>query len=197
MNQTQKKKLARLKFLELREKEIVKKESLIYIQVENFLKNFLKLNPSQKDLYVCTYWPLKGEIDLRGLKDSFNIKFALPCCTNKKQLQYRIWSDNNLENDICGIPSPIHNELINPENISIIFVPALAIDLKGNRLGYGGGYFDCLRKDPLWRSIITPVVLPEGCVTKTALPLDSWDIPFNIWITEKGVTKIKNSPTIY
>ena len=40
------------------------------------------------------------------------------------------------------IPEPIHGELIPPEQIDVVFVPMLACDLKGNRVGYGKGFYD-------------------------------------------------------
>jgi 5-formyltetrahydrofolate cyclo-ligase len=45
-----------------------------------------------------------------------------------------------------GIPEPINsdNELIElfPEKIEVVFVPLLAFDLQGNRVGYGKGFYD-------------------------------------------------------
>jgi 5-formyltetrahydrofolate cyclo-ligase len=42
-----------------------------------------------------------------------------------------------------GIPEPIHqNEFCLPENFDAVFVPLLASDTKGNRLGYGKGFYD-------------------------------------------------------
>lgn len=45
-----------------------------------------------------------------------------------------------------GIPEPINseNELLEvmPQKIEVVFVPLLAFDLKGNRVGYGKGFYD-------------------------------------------------------
>ena len=190
MTQEFKKSLIRKEFYNLREKEVTKKQSIIYLEVENFLEDFLLKNPLKRKLSVGIYWPLKGEVDLRNLKDTFNLQFVLPCCNNKKEIQYREWKDQLLKKDVCGIPAPTNEPLVNPENIGIIFVPALAIDKNGNRLGYGGGYFDNLRSNSTWRAIVSPVVLPQICVSKSTLPKDPWDIPFESWITENGINKI-------
>lgn len=40
------------------------------------------------------------------------------------------------------IPEPIHGKEIPPELVDIVFVPLLACDLKGNRVGYGKGFYD-------------------------------------------------------
>ena len=192
MQNINKKDIIRKKFLKIREKELIENQSKIYQQVENFITNFYCLNPNKKDQYIAIYWPLKGEVDLRGLKDSFNGPFALPCCNNKGQLEYREWTNSGLFKDSCGIPSSTREKLIQPQEMGIIFVPALAIDKNGTRLGYGGGFYDRLMEDPIWRSIDSVVVIPEKCVVKTALPADHWDIPFENWITENGQYKISN-----
>lgn len=44
-------------------------------------------------------------------------------------------------NDL-GIPEPVNGIEINEQQIQVVFVPLLAFDLKGNRVGYGGGYYD-------------------------------------------------------
>ena len=80
---------------------------------------------------------------------------------------------------------------INPKDISILFVPAIAIDKEGYRLGYGGGYFDRLRQKDLWLSIPSFVVISNNCISKTTLPRDKWDVPFNGWISEKGLHQIE------
>ncbi len=41
-----------------------------------------------------------------------------------------------------GIPEPSGGIQIRPEQIDVVFVPLLAADLKGNRLGYGKGFYD-------------------------------------------------------
>ena len=41
-----------------------------------------------------------------------------------------------------GVPEPISGIEINPSQIDVVFIPLLAYDSKGNRLGYGGGFYD-------------------------------------------------------
>lgn len=44
------------------------------------------------------------------------------------------------------IHEPVHNELVGSEKIDLIFVPLLAFDRRGNRVGYGKGFYDKLLK---------------------------------------------------
>jgi len=41
-----------------------------------------------------------------------------------------------------GIPEPIGGIAVAPTQIEVVFVPLLAYDLTGNRIGYGKGYYD-------------------------------------------------------
>ncbi len=41
-----------------------------------------------------------------------------------------------------GIPEPEDGIEIDPEKIEVIFIPLLAYDTKGNRVGYGKGFYD-------------------------------------------------------
>ena len=41
-----------------------------------------------------------------------------------------------------GIREPIRTKYIDPSILEVIIVPLLIFDLHGNRVGYGGGYYD-------------------------------------------------------
>ncbi|HBR53877.1 MAG TPA: 5-formyltetrahydrofolate cyclo-ligase [Flavobacteriaceae bacterium] len=41
-----------------------------------------------------------------------------------------------------GIPEPVHGISIDPKQLDVVFVPLLAFDTKGNRVGYGKGFYD-------------------------------------------------------
>ena len=47
------------------------------------------------------------------------------------------------------------------------------IDKNGNRLGYGAGCFDRLRRNKYWRAIPAFVVLPNVCVSNSLFPINS------------------------
>ena len=41
-----------------------------------------------------------------------------------------------------GIPEPVSENELNPLEFDVVLVPLLAADINGNRVGYGGGYYD-------------------------------------------------------
>ncbi len=84
-----------------------------------------------------------------------------------------------------GIPEPINGTILEPMEIDIVFVPLLAFDEKGFRVGYGKGYYDrylsrC-RKD----------ILKIGFSFFEAEPviedIDNYDVPLNLCITPLNV----------
>ena len=144
-----------------------------------------------KRKYIGIYWPLKGEVDIRFIKEINMQKVALPSSSKIKGINYYHWTDDKLKLDSNNIPSPEGDSPINPDDISMLFVPAIAIDKNGYRLGYGGGYFDRLRQKDLWRSIPSFVIISNNCISEQPLPRDNWDVPFSGWISEKGLHQIK------
>lgn len=51
-------------------------------------------------------------------------------------------ADAPLAKNNLGIAEPIDGEVIDPKTIDLIICPLLAFDLKGNRVGYGKGFYD-------------------------------------------------------
>ncbi len=162
----------------------------IKLKVKSALKELIKRYHIEEK-YIGIYWPLKGEVDIRFIKELNNQKIALPSSSKVKGLKYHHWSNDQLELDSNKIPAPLGEKAIRPSDISFLFVPAIAIDLDGYRLGYGGGYFDRLRKKDLWISIPSFVVISNNCISKKPLPREEWDLPFNGWISETGLHQIE------
>lgn len=58
-------------------------------------------------------------------------------------LKHYLLDDNTkLAINNYGIPEPVDGILINEQQIDVVFVPLLAFDIKGNRVGYGKGFYD-------------------------------------------------------
>jgi 5-formyltetrahydrofolate cyclo-ligase len=86
-----------------------------------------------------------------------------------------------------GILEPqLESPLLEPDCVDLILVPAVAMDQHGYRLGYGGGYYDRLRSNPLWRRIPTMGIVFDFAYL-AQLPVEVWDLPLDAVCTELGV----------
>tara|TARA_Y100001968_G_scaffold333212_1_gene394754 strand:- start:5511 stop:6077 length:567 start_codon:yes stop_codon:yes gene_type:complete len=182
MNNYNKKEELRKEFKEQRQRTTQIINHKIYQNVEDYVlrDNYCKSN------IIGIYWPLGGEIDIRLLNKKGISKTALPSSNNNGLIDYRYWNNGPFKKDSKGILFPKNGRILSPEEISFLLIPALAIDKKGYRLGYGGGFYDRLRAIKEWRDLKAIIVVPKNCISDEPLPIDKWDIPFNGWIDETG-----------
>ncbi len=88
-----------------------------------------------------------------------------------------------------GILEPTgEEEKATPFSLDLIFVPALAIDLKGNRLGQGGGYYD--RYLPKTRGVTAALVLTQQ--VQKGFPCEKTDFLVKYIIETKEIIKVQN-----
>lgn len=93
-----------------------------------------------------------------------------------------------LQHGMFGIREPEENAAsVEPESIDLVLVPALMASERGERLGYGGGYYDRLLPQ-LHADCTRIVVLPEALV-RPELPTDPWDQPLDILVTEARILR--------
>lgn len=70
------------------------------------------------------------------------IKVAVPRVNGDKMDFYVIRDKSELSIGSYGILEPVTDTIIYPDEKSLIIMPGLVFDTKGNRIGYGGGYYD-------------------------------------------------------
>lgn len=79
-----------------------------------------------------------------------------------------------------GIPEPLERHPVPVETADLMIVPGLAFDQKGNRLGYGAGFYD--RILPHYHR--TTVALAFEVQIVPAVPVTDLDIPVHKIVTE-------------
>ena len=92
---------------------------------------------------IAGVWPLAGEMDLRPLLHALHARghrIVLPHTPPRgAALCFRVWAPGSaMLRERFGTWRP-DGALAEPD---MLFVPLLAFDRSGHRLGYGGGYYD-------------------------------------------------------
>lgn len=100
----------------------------------------------ESSLTIGIYYPLPHEVDLRPLLAEYpQHRFAFPRCLKERRMEFRLVRDlsADMEPAAMGIPAPkAHCPVMLPEALDILVVPGVAFTAQGDRMGYGGGYYD-------------------------------------------------------
>ena len=140
---------------------------------------------------VLTYVSVSSEVSTRmfiegALHDEKTV--AVPRCLPGHRLEFvAITSLDQL------VPAPF-NLLEPPKDLSVLaevqmndsicIVPALLVDTKGYRLGYGAGFYDRFLSTYSGKKICLTY---QQNMSKTELPHSEFDVPVDMVITESGV----------
>lgn len=147
--------------------------------------------------HLALYLSNDGEVDLEGLAAaawSRGKHCYLPVLS--PLFHNRLWfapfgPDTPLALNRFGIPEPdLHHHAMRPAwTLDLVFMPLVAFDAEGNRLGMGGGFYDrtfaYFGRRSRWRK---PRIVGTafGFQQVEKLPCESWDVPMDGVVTEDG-----------
>jgi 5-formyltetrahydrofolate cyclo-ligase len=113
---------------------------------EVILDKIVSLQISGKKISLFLTIENQNEIDtfpiLKKLEISNQIFASKSDFSTFYMKHYRITSDSTFTLNEYGIPEPLEEEQITENEFDIVFVPLLAVDRFGNRVGYGKGFYD-------------------------------------------------------
>ncbi|WP_192347728.1 5-formyltetrahydrofolate cyclo-ligase [Algoriphagus sp. Y33] len=169
----------------LTEEELEKKSLQITCRVMAFLskreelKHFHLFFPIPRHREINTY-PIKAYLENRGSTiytsrvgaDTLFLETLLLKPYTKFQL------------DKWGIPVPEDFELVSSKSIQVVFVPLLAFDQYGNRIGFGKGYYDVFL-DSLDHSVLK--IGLSFFSAESGIPSELHDIPLDYCITPENI----------
>lgn len=139
----------------LREKLLKKRDSIPPDQKirkeASIEKRLFGLDVFKKSNSLLMYVSFRSEVDTRGyLQDVITSgkKLVLPVVDSRHRVLklYEIKAVSELIPGYMGIPEPEIREhrRVTLKDIDLVIIPGTGFDRKGNRLGYGGGYYDRL-----------------------------------------------------
>jgi 5-formyltetrahydrofolate cyclo-ligase len=114
-------------------------------------------------------------------------KIVVPKIFENDLKNFQITDSTNFKLNKLGINEPIEGNEIKNDLIDVIFLPLIIFDIKGNRVGYGKGYYDRLLKSKskkilkIGLSIFDPV--------DKILDVNNYDIKMDYCVTPKEVFK--------
>ena len=172
----------------LREKilKIRKKKNKNNIQI-NFKKVFDIIKKERLNYKnLGGYFPVNFEVDDLEILKNFetkNFKISLPVIKKNFQMDFYQWSFTEiLKINKYGIPEPETKKMIYPE---ILLVPLVGFDLKLNRLGYGGGFYDRLIKKLSQKKKILKIGLALSDQKIDKVPVNKYDQKLDYIVTNK------------
>lgn len=116
-------------------------------------------------------------------------RLALPLCVGKGIMEAReIRSLDDLVNGKYDIPAPAAEcPIVEPETFDLVIVPCSTGNEKGQRLGYGGGFYDRY----LGKTTCPKVLLCRKQLVKEEIPVEKHDLIMDCLVTEDGLIQCR------
>jgi 5-formyltetrahydrofolate cyclo-ligase len=137
------------------------------------------------------YWPIRGELDLRGIARRHieaGGAAALPAVVAKNEpVEFWLWElGAAMQRGFWNIPVPLERRCVTPD---VLLIPLVGYDAAGYRLGYGGGFYDrtlaALKPRPLCIGVGY-----NDAELETIHP-QPHDIPMSLIVTERRVLQFE------
>ena len=160
---------------------------------ERIRERLLALDEFKSAKRVLFYASFRDEVETIGMiADALKMgkRIMLPRVETDKLALYEIEKADELTEGYMGIPEPVGNKkrLGSLDEIDLVIMPGAAFDPKGNRLGYGKGYYDKLLSGAGTRGrpgLLIALAFETQVVE--AVPAESHDIRVDAIVTEERV----------
>lgn len=193
---------------ELLHKKIIKKETRKNIikqrdELDITVKEVMDNNIIEKLMMNETYKTARGIFIYIGFGSEINTKIIIkealnsgkevyvPKVIKKDMILIKIDSLENLVTSSYGILEPVGDKSdFDVNKLGLIVMPGVAFDKAGNRLGYGGGYYDKFLEHN--QIECKKIALAYDFQVLENLEVEEHDIKVDLIITENQVINIKN-----
>ena len=144
---------------------------------------------------IGIYYAVNNEVDVHPLCKILwqeSKRVYLPIVEKKKLLFGEYRNTSNLKNNRFKIPEPIVGleSQISAFELDLIFMPLVAFDPMGNRIGMGGGFYDrTLDNKQLDNDLKKPILVGVAYEfqKQNQIQPNPWDIPLDMIFTESKI----------
>ncbi len=176
---------------ELKAKRLLLTEEEVRRKSRQIVKRMRELLKELKADSFLFFHPIKNEPDITPLAQKLigeGKRVAFPKVKGKEIVPIRVNSLKELLPGKFGIMEPPYAPERVIREFDAVFVPGIAFDRKGYRIGFGGGYYDrLLEKLPVKAKI--GVCFDFQLLDK--VPTQPFDVPVDFVITEKTMVRRK------
>lgn len=155
--------------------------------------------------HVAGYWPVPGEVDLRGFWHQLHDAGVTVCLpridpTGSRSMEFRRWHpDCTMTDNRYGIPEP-DGEPVSLECLDVVVLPCVALDDLGSRVGMGQGFYDrtlaglaglAPGRGPGHRptTLIGVAFEVQRLRAPDVIVREDWDVPLDVVVTESAVLR--------
>ena len=141
-------------------------------------------------MVVSAFWPMRSEMDLRPLMAALRDKGArlcLPAILDKETIVFRelVRGAPMIDMGFGTLGPGPEAAVLDP---ALMLVPLAAFDAAGNRIGYGGGYYDRAIARLVERGLAPRLVgVAFDCQQVDAVPAEAHDRRLQAILTESGL----------
>lgn len=138
---------------------------------------------------IALYSPVQNEVDtgvLRQKAFAQGKRVVFPRVTAAGLLFERVLANEKMEPGAFGVLEP-NGERVPLEEIELLFVPGVAFDVTGHRLGYGKGYYDQALAATSTETLRVGMAFSQQVVPE--LPAEKHDVRMDLLITETEVRR--------
>jgi 5-formyltetrahydrofolate cyclo-ligase len=147
---------------------------------------------------VLCYASFRSEVETAGIiRESLasGKRVALPKVdSERRRLElYEVKDVSELSPGYMGIPEPslTGERYIGIEGIDVVIMPGAGFDLSGNRLGYGGGYYDILLAESVKETPKIALAYEEQIVE--SVPSEEHDVKVDVIVTDKRIIRVSHA----
>lgn len=126
----------------IRKEKLYLREQLTAVQVQIYSEKICKKLACYIHGTVGLYKSIHNEVNVDGVTCYADVVAYPKTLDDTTIVFYETNDSTNWKPGCFGVLEPQSERILHPDNFDILVVPLVAFDTRGNRLGYGKGYYD-------------------------------------------------------